>query len=135
LIRNTRCFDHCMDTLRWLQALHVVIYLTEPSNSLPQHIVTCHLRSQPTEWFIAGHQLRKYATVLETLLGSRPRVTMEVLLEEVFSMWSVPRSYLEDTWGYSGYKTRFCAPLEIFQGAHQSAICTQLLTFHMYMII
>jgi hypothetical protein len=24
---------------------------------------------------------------------------MEVQLEEVFSMWSVPRSYLEDTWG------------------------------------
>jgi hypothetical protein len=24
---------------------------------------------------------------------------MEVQLEEVFSMWSVPSSYLEDTWG------------------------------------
>jgi hypothetical protein len=62
------------------------------------HIVTCHLRSQPIERFVAGQQLRRYATVLETLLGSRPRVTMEVQMEEVFSMWSVPRSYLEDTW-------------------------------------
>jgi hypothetical protein len=57
------------------------------------YIVTCHLRSQPIERFVAGQQLRRYAT------GSRPRVTMEVELEEVFSMWSVPRSYLEDTWG------------------------------------
>jgi hypothetical protein len=35
---------------------------------------------------IAMQQLRKYATVLELLLGSRPRATMEVLLEAVFSM-------------------------------------------------
>jgi hypothetical protein len=62
-------------------------------------IVTCHLRSQPIERFVAGQQLRRYATVLETLLGSRPRVAMEVQLEEVFNMWSVTRSYLEDTWG------------------------------------
>jgi hypothetical protein len=62
-------------------------------------IITCYLRSQPIQRFVAGQQLRRYATVLETLLGSRPRVTMEVQLEEVFSMWSVPRSYLEDTWG------------------------------------
>jgi hypothetical protein len=40
---------------------------------------------------IAMLQLRKYATVLE--LHSGLRVTMEVLLEEVFSMWSVPRLY------------------------------------------
>jgi hypothetical protein len=62
-------------------------------------IVTCHLRSQPIERFVAGQQLRRYTTVLETLLGSSPRLTMEVQLEEVFSIWSVPRSYLEDTWG------------------------------------
>jgi hypothetical protein len=30
--------------------------------------------------FIAGQQLRKYATVLEPLLGSGPRTTMEVQL-------------------------------------------------------
>jgi hypothetical protein len=64
-----------------------------------KYIVTCHLRSRPIERFVAGQQLRRYATVLETLLGSRPRVTMEVQLEEVFSMWSVPRSSREDTWG------------------------------------
>jgi hypothetical protein len=63
------------------------------------NIVTCYLRSQPIERFVAGQQLRRYATVLETLLGDRPRVTMEVQLEVVFCMWSVPRSYLEDTWG------------------------------------
>jgi hypothetical protein len=63
------------------------------------YIFTCHLRSQPIERFVAGQQRRKYATVLETLLGRRPRVIMDVQLEEVFSMWSVPRSYLEDTWG------------------------------------
>jgi hypothetical protein len=33
------------------------------------------------------------------------------------------------------YKTRFYAPLEIFQGAHRSAICRQLLTFRVYMIL
>jgi hypothetical protein len=32
-------------------------------------------------------------------------------------------------------KTRFCAPLGIFQGAHRSAICTQLLTFPICTII
>jgi hypothetical protein len=35
---------------------------------------------------IGRQQLHKYATVLEALLGSNPQVTMEVLLEEVFSM-------------------------------------------------
>jgi hypothetical protein len=35
-------------------------------------------------------QLRKYATVLGSLLGSGPRATMEVLLEAVFSMWFRP---------------------------------------------
>jgi hypothetical protein len=33
------------------------------------------------------------------------------------------------------YKTRFSAPLEIFQGAHRSAIYTRLSTFRMYTII
>jgi hypothetical protein len=63
---------------------------------LLKDIVTCHLRSQPIQRFVAGQQLRN---TQEVLLGSRPRVTMEVHLEEVFSMYSVPRSYLEDTWG------------------------------------
>jgi hypothetical protein len=35
---------------------------------------------------IAMQQLRKYATILEPLLGSCPLATMEVLLEAVFSM-------------------------------------------------
>jgi hypothetical protein len=35
---------------------------------------------------IARPQLIKYATVLEPLLGSDPRATMEELLEAVFSM-------------------------------------------------
>jgi hypothetical protein len=43
--------------------------------------------------FIARQQLRKYVTVLEPLLGIGPRATMEVQLEAVFSMWSVPRLY------------------------------------------
>jgi hypothetical protein len=37
---------------------------------------------------IAMQQLRKHATVLEPLLGSGPRTTMEVFLEGVFFMWS-----------------------------------------------
>jgi hypothetical protein len=57
------------------------------------YIVTCYLRSQPIQRFIARQQLRKHATVLETLLSSRPRVTVEVQLEAVFSMWSAPRLY------------------------------------------
>jgi hypothetical protein len=35
---------------------------------------------------IAREQLCNYATVLELLLGSGPRATMEILLETVFSM-------------------------------------------------
>jgi hypothetical protein len=42
------------------------------------NIVTCYLGSQPIQRFVARQQLRKYATVMETLLGTRPRVTMEV---------------------------------------------------------
>jgi hypothetical protein len=57
------------------------------------NIVTCHLRSQPIERFIARQQLRNMQQVLETLLGSRPRVTMEAQLEAVLSMWSAPRLY------------------------------------------
>jgi hypothetical protein len=34
----------------------------------------------------AMQQLRKYATILEPLLGRGPRPTMEALLEGVFSM-------------------------------------------------
>jgi hypothetical protein len=63
------------------------------------HSVTCHLRCQPIQRFVAGQQLRNTQQVLEKLLGSRPRVTMEAQLEAVFSIWSVPRSYLQDTWG------------------------------------
>jgi hypothetical protein len=40
---------------------------------------------------IAMRQLRKYATLLEPLLGSGPRTTLEVLSEAVFSVWSTPR--------------------------------------------
>jgi hypothetical protein len=42
---------------------------------------------------IVRQHLRKYAKVLEPLLGSGPRATMEVLLEAVFSMWPPP-SYI-----------------------------------------
>jgi hypothetical protein len=38
-------------------------------------------------------QFRKYSAVLELLLGSGPRTTIEELLEAVFSMWSGPRLY------------------------------------------
>jgi hypothetical protein len=53
----------------------------------------CHLRSQPIQAFVAGQQLRNTQQVLEKLLGSRPRVTMEAQLEAVFSMWSAPTLY------------------------------------------
>jgi hypothetical protein len=48
------------------------------------HIVTCHLSSQPIERFVARQQLCKYATIMQTLLGSSYRVTMEIQLEGVF---------------------------------------------------
>jgi hypothetical protein len=50
-------------------------------------------KKQAYQRFIARQQLRKYAAVLERLLGSGPRATMEVQLEAVFSMCSVPRLY------------------------------------------
>jgi hypothetical protein len=40
------------------------------------------------QWQFAKQELRKYATVLEPLLSSVPRETIELLLEAVFSMWS-----------------------------------------------
>jgi hypothetical protein len=45
---------------------------------LEENIVTCYVGGQPVQRFIARQQLRKYATVMETLLGTRPHVTMEV---------------------------------------------------------
>jgi hypothetical protein len=42
---------------------------------------------------IARQQLRKYSTILERLLGSDPRATLEVLMEAVFSIWSAPMLY------------------------------------------
>jgi hypothetical protein len=42
---------------------------------------------------IAMQQRRKYAAILELLLGSGPRDAMEVLLEAVSSMWYAPRLY------------------------------------------
>jgi hypothetical protein len=60
---------------------------------LQYNTVTCHLSSQPIQRFVARQPLRKYATVLRALLGSRPRVKMKAQLEAVFSMWSAPRLY------------------------------------------
>jgi hypothetical protein len=57
------------------------------------NIVTCHLRSQPIQRFVARQQLCKYTTIMEMLLGSSYRVTMEVQWEAVFSMWSAPTLY------------------------------------------
>jgi hypothetical protein len=65
--------------------------------------VSCHIHVDPligkdgetnneTAAF-ARQQLWKYAIVLEPLLGSGPRATMEVLLEALFCMWSAPRIY------------------------------------------
>jgi hypothetical protein len=48
------------------------------------NIVTCYLGSQPIQRFVARQQLRNTQQVLEKLLGSRPRVTMEIQLEGVF---------------------------------------------------
>jgi hypothetical protein len=36
---------------------------------------------------------------IDPLLGSSPRAKVEVLLEEVFSLWSAPRLYLAIDWG------------------------------------
>jgi hypothetical protein len=48
------------------------------------YIVTCYLGSQPIRRFIARQQLCKYTTVMETLLDSSYRITMEIKLEGVF---------------------------------------------------
>jgi hypothetical protein len=44
----------------------------------------CEINNETT--VIAMQELRKLATLLKSLLGSGPRVTMEVMLESVFSM-------------------------------------------------
>jgi hypothetical protein len=87
----------CYTQLVLLGSLKVMLFIAV----LPiwKHIVTCYLRSQPIQRFVAGQQLRRHATVLETLLGSSYRVTMEVQLEVVFSVWSAPRLYYSiDSW-------------------------------------
>jgi hypothetical protein len=50
------------------------------------HPLLCNDRETNETTAIARQQLCKYATVLEPLIGSGPRATMEVLLEAVFSM-------------------------------------------------
>jgi hypothetical protein len=62
-------------------------------NSWPQQYCDVSPKKPAYPRFIARQQLRKYATVLEPLLGSGPRATMEVQLEAVFSTWSAPRLY------------------------------------------
>jgi hypothetical protein len=42
---------------------------------------------------LLGNSFENTQQVLETLLGSRPRVTMEAQLEAVFSVWSAPMLY------------------------------------------
>jgi hypothetical protein len=48
--------------------------------SFLNNIVTC----QPIQRFVARQHLRKHATIMQKLLGSRPRLTMEPQLEGVF---------------------------------------------------
>jgi hypothetical protein len=71
----------------------VMIEYAKKGNKGNYYIVTCSLGSQPIRRFIARQQLCKYTTIMETLLGSSHRVTMEVQLEAVSSMWSAPRLY------------------------------------------
>jgi hypothetical protein len=67
--------------------------LPETCTHILIYIVTCHLRSQSIERFIARQQLRKHATSTGDVARQQLRVTMEVQLEEVFSVWSAPRLY------------------------------------------
>jgi hypothetical protein len=76
-----------------LQMFLLILLVHRMSTHSTNYTVTCHLRSQPIQRFIARQQLRKHATILETLLGSSQRVTMEEQLEAVFSVWSAPRLY------------------------------------------
>jgi hypothetical protein len=69
------------------------VYLKHYKIIIGQYIVTCYLESQPIRRSIARQQLCKYTTIMETLLGSSYRVTMEVQWEAVFSMWSAPTLY------------------------------------------
>jgi hypothetical protein len=56
----------------------------ETLEEVHHNTVTCYLRSQPIQRFIAGQQLHNTQQALEKLLGSRPRLTMEIQLEGVF---------------------------------------------------
>jgi hypothetical protein len=72
---------------------HICLYVLLYHKMYTNDIVMHYLRSQPIQRFIARQQLRKHATMLETLLGSSMRVTMEVQWEALFSVWSAPRLY------------------------------------------
>jgi hypothetical protein len=52
-----------------------------------------YLETNNETMVIVMQELRKYATVLKSLLGRGPLATMVVLLEAVFSMWSAPRLF------------------------------------------
>jgi hypothetical protein len=80
----------CFITL-WASTACYRGYLFFPFMLKSINTVTCYLRSQPIQRFIARQQLCKHATVLEPLLGSSPCATLEVQLEAVFSMCSAPR--------------------------------------------
>jgi hypothetical protein len=66
---------------------------TAVKTSNPVSIVTSHLSSQPIQRFVARQQLRKYATIMQALLGGRSRVTMEIQFEECF-LCGPPRRYI-----------------------------------------
>jgi hypothetical protein len=69
-----------------------ILVLTDTGEAIPNTKVLWHInpllgndREAKETRAITRQQLRKYATVLEPLLGSGPRAAMEVQLEAVFS--------------------------------------------------
>jgi hypothetical protein len=82
--------------------------------------------------------IRIYSLFRSERLSAKIKLTLHKALIRTVITYACPAWELAaDTYllNCSACKTRFCALLELFQGAHQSAICTQLLTFHMYIII
>jgi hypothetical protein len=77
---------------------------------------------------IEAKGFRTFIRIYSLLKSDRLSATIKLTLHKALIRTVI--TYACPAWELSAdiylYKTRFCAPLEIFQGAHRFAICTQL---------
>jgi hypothetical protein len=76
--------------------------------------------------------IRRYSVLKSERLSANNKLTLhEALIRSMMTLLAPPGSLQQTTiyWNRSACKTKFSAPLKIFQGAHRFLICTWLSYF------